>query len=296
MIYFHELHFESRPVSLVLSVPQPPRRCRSSTSRWRVRWRLTRWQRRSCSGSGYRWTLLPWWRIRLSTTGAWRGIPSRPKCSTGTPVWRDVRSSTTELMNNRSGCCWSAFLHRYEMVRNTFTRALYSRHDWNLWKVLAKVHTETVFSNPGYWLFVLQQNRVVGAMQLYSVDRKVSQPIEGHAAAFGEFKVEGNAKPSTLFCFAVRSQAGGKVRASGVVLKDSLMMLSVYLVSEERMAQNDSLNACWHQVRKFFFFLRRVPCGALVKVRVLCQVDGGRCTPTSEGRLVSGWGQQQNVF
>lgn len=58
---------------------------------------------------------------------------------------------------------------------------------------------------------VLQQNRVVGAMQLYSVDRKVSQPIEGHAAAFGEFKMEGNASPSTLFCFAVRSQAGGKV-------------------------------------------------------------------------------------
>ncbi|NXR12463.1 CLH1 protein, partial [Semnornis frantzii] len=54
-------------------------------------------------------------------------------------------------------------------------------------------------------------NRVVGAMQLYSVDRKVSQPIEGHAAAFAEFKIEGNAKPSTLFCFAVRSPAGGKL-------------------------------------------------------------------------------------
>ncbi|KAG9334025.1 hypothetical protein JZ751_009257 [Albula glossodonta] len=65
------------------------------------------------------------------------------------------------------------------------------------------------------WLLLIgisaQQNRVVGAMQLYSVDRKVSQPIEGHAAAFAEFKVEGNAKPSTLFCFAVRSQAGGKL-------------------------------------------------------------------------------------
>lgn len=60
----------------------------------------------------------------------------------------------------------------------------------------------------------LQQNRVVGAMQLYSVDRKVSQPIEGHAAAFGEFKMEGNANASTLFCFAVRSQAGGKVTTS----------------------------------------------------------------------------------
>lgn len=77
-----------------------------------------------------------------------------------------------------------------------------------------------------FCLFVLQQNRVVGAMQLYSVDRKVSQPIEGHAAAFGEFKVEGNAKASTLFCFAVRSQAGGKVRAPGLYTRISLMMLS----------------------------------------------------------------------
>ncbi|ELK01734.1 Clathrin heavy chain 1 [Pteropus alecto] len=56
-----------------------------------------------------------------------------------------------------------------------------------------------------------KQNRVVGAMQLYSVDRKVSQPIEGHAASFAQFKMEGNAEESTLFCFAVRGQAGGKL-------------------------------------------------------------------------------------
>lgn len=48
-------------------------------------------------------------------------------------------------------------------------------------------------------------------MQLYSVDRKVSQAIEGPAAAFAEFKSEGNAKPATLFCFAVRNPAGGKI-------------------------------------------------------------------------------------
>lgn len=46
------------------------------------------------------------------------------------------------------------------------------------------------------WLLLIgisaQGNRVVGAMQLYSVDRKVSQPIEGHAATFAEFQVEGN--------------------------------------------------------------------------------------------------------
>lgn len=49
-------------------------------------------------------------------------------------------------------------------------------------------------------------------MQLYSVERKCSQPIEGHAAAFAQFKMEGNHEPSTLFCFAVRTQQGGKVR------------------------------------------------------------------------------------
>ena len=48
-------------------------------------------------------------------------------------------------------------------------------------------------------------------MQLYSVERKCSQPIEGHAASFAQFKMEGNAETSTLFCFAVRTVQGGKV-------------------------------------------------------------------------------------
>ena len=49
-------------------------------------------------------------------------------------------------------------------------------------------------------------------MQLYSVERKVSQPIEGHAASFASFKAEGNPHPSTLFIFAVRGAQGGKVK------------------------------------------------------------------------------------
>ena len=57
----------------------------------------------------------------------------------------------------------------------------------------------------------LQQHRVAGHMQLYSVERKVSQPIEGHAAAFAEFKLPGNSEQSTLFTFAVRGPTGGKV-------------------------------------------------------------------------------------
>ena len=72
-----------------------------------------------------------------------------------------------------------------------------------------------------YCVLLFQQNRVVGAMQLYSTERKVSQPIEGHAAAFMQFKVEGNAQESTLFSFAVRGAQGGKVRRLTLQVQES---------------------------------------------------------------------------
>lgn len=53
-----------------------------------------------------------------------------------------------------------------------------------------------------------QNNRVVGAMQLFSKERGVSQPIEGHAAAFAELKLDGAQTPTKLFAFAVRSATG----------------------------------------------------------------------------------------
>lgn len=89
-------------------------------------------------------------------------------------------------------------------------RNLWSKHVSH--KEYAVIVTLCMFIfHSGGVCFFFQQNRVVGAMQLYSVERKVSQPIEGHAASFAQFKIEGNAEESTLFCFAVRGQAGGKV-------------------------------------------------------------------------------------
>lgn len=64
---------------------------------------------------------------------------------------------------------------------------------------------------------LLKDNRVVGAMQLYSTERKVSQPIEGHAACFTQFKMESNPAPSNLFCFSLRTPTGGKVRCYKMV-------------------------------------------------------------------------------
>jgi clathrin heavy chain len=50
------------------------------------------------------------------------------------------------------------------------------------------------------WLLLIgilaQENRVAGRMQLYSQERKVSQPIEGHAACFAQFKL---GTPTTHF-------------------------------------------------------------------------------------------------
>jgi clathrin heavy chain len=55
------------------------------------------------------------------------------------------------------------------------------------------------------------QNRVVGAMQLFSKERGISQAIEGHAAAFGTIRLEGAPQDTKLFTFAVRTATGAKL-------------------------------------------------------------------------------------
>ncbi|KIM68076.1 hypothetical protein SCLCIDRAFT_1209460 [Scleroderma citrinum Foug A] len=53
--------------------------------------------------------------------------------------------------------------------------------------------------------------KVKGAMQLYSRDRGVSQPIEGHAASFAELNLDGHQHVTKLFTFAVRTATGAKL-------------------------------------------------------------------------------------
>ncbi|EIW58700.1 clathrin heavy chain [Trametes versicolor FP-101664 SS1] len=53
--------------------------------------------------------------------------------------------------------------------------------------------------------------KVKGAVQLYSRERGVSQPIEGHAASFAELKLDGHQKPTKLFTFSVRTATGAKL-------------------------------------------------------------------------------------
>ena len=54
--------------------------------------------------------------------------------------------------------------------------------------------------------------KIKGAMQLYSREHGVSQPIEGHAAAFAEIKLYGYLHVTKLFTYTVRTGNGAKVR------------------------------------------------------------------------------------
>ncbi|SAM07401.1 hypothetical protein [Absidia glauca] len=67
-------------------------------------------------------------------------------------------------------------------------------------------------SSDDKWMVLIgisgHNGRVVGAMQLYSKERGVSQPIEGHAASFADLHLDGAQSPTKLFAFAVRSATG----------------------------------------------------------------------------------------
>ncbi len=60
------------------------------------------------------------------------------------------------------------------------------------------------------------------------INRKVSQPIEGHAAAFVQFRMEGNQQDSNLFIFAVRGANGGKLHIIEVGFYTFLICLAFH--------------------------------------------------------------------
>jgi clathrin heavy chain len=118
--------------------------------------------------------------------------------------WKWISLNTIALVTETSVFHWS-------MEGDSTPQKIFDRHSSLNGCQIINYRTDASQN----WLLLIgisaQQNRVVGAMQLYSVERKVSQPIEGHAAAFTKFRMEGNPADSTLFCFAVRNVQGGKL-------------------------------------------------------------------------------------
>ncbi|XP_075243875.1 clathrin heavy chain 1-like [Convolutriloba macropyga] len=118
--------------------------------------------------------------------------------------WKWINEKTLSLVTEASVFHWS-------MEGDSQPQKIFDRHV-NL--AQSQIINYRVDHNQKWMLLVAiqaQTGRVVGSMQLYSMERKVSQHIEGHAAAFCQFRMPGNPEDSTLFSFAVRSATGGKL-------------------------------------------------------------------------------------
>lgn len=118
--------------------------------------------------------------------------------------WKWINVNTIALVTETAVYHWS-------MEGESVPQKMFERHTSLAGCQIINYRTDSKVQ----WLLLIgisaQQNRVVGAMQLYSTERKVSQPIEGHAAAFAQFKMDCNPEESTLFCFAGRTANADKL-------------------------------------------------------------------------------------
>jgi clathrin heavy chain len=121
--------------------------------------------------------------------------------------WRWISPSTVALVSGTSVYHWTSepdkdpvkMFDRHENLANTQVISYVCSEDAK-WVCLAGIKQAADGSQ-----------RLDGAMQLYSTERSVSQPLEGHAAVFAQLKLPGATEESTLFCFAQKNAMGGKI-------------------------------------------------------------------------------------
>ncbi|KAL7419060.1 Clathrin heavy chain [Cryptotrichosporon argae] len=128
--------------------------------------------------------------------------------------WTWINPSTLGLVTDREVQHWKViegqqapakvFDRHASLANNQIIN--YRASDDGQWLVVVGISSNPLAGQPGQTAF-----KIKGSMQLYSVERGVSQPIEGHAAAFTQVKLDGASSPSKLFSFAVRTGTGAKL-------------------------------------------------------------------------------------
>eukprot|EP00730_Choanoeca_flexa_P006582 TRINITY_DN12179_c0_g1_i1.p1 TRINITY_DN12179_c0_g1~~TRINITY_DN12179_c0_g1_i1.p1 ORF type:complete len:1670 (+),score=638.03 TRINITY_DN12179_c0_g1_i1:88-5097(+) len=118
--------------------------------------------------------------------------------------WRWVDAQTLGLVTESS-------VYHWDLSGDSTPVKMFDRHDNLNGAQIINYRTDS----KKQWLLlngiVLRDGRVAGNMQLYSVEKKVSQAIEGHAACFTDFQVPGNASKSSVLCIAARTAAAAKL-------------------------------------------------------------------------------------
>lgn len=122
--------------------------------------------------------------------------------------WKWINTSTIGLVSETAVYHWNLEVGSAEAEA---PRRVFERHSSLSGCQIINYRSDS----SGRWLLLVgitaQQGRVVGAMQLYNVDRNVSQPIEGHCGVFAEFKLSDSQVPTKVFAFAVRTQTSAKL-------------------------------------------------------------------------------------
>jgi len=118
--------------------------------------------------------------------------------------WKWINAKTIVLVTKSSVYHWS-------MEGRDEPQKMFDRHPNFEGAAIINYRTD----NDLNWLLLIGLLRTTtgttkGVMQLYSVEKGVTQAIEGHAATFIDFRLPGN-KIATLVCIASNTPAGGKL-------------------------------------------------------------------------------------
>jgi clathrin heavy chain len=119
--------------------------------------------------------------------------------------WKWISASTVAIVTNSAVYHWS-------MEGQSTPKKMFDRHE--------RLEGATIINyrvdNSQQWLMLIGLTRegdsgnTKGVMQLYSVEKGITQPIEGHAAAFCDFKLSPT-YTSTVICIAANTVQGGKL-------------------------------------------------------------------------------------
>ncbi|KAL1226435.1 Clathrin heavy chain [Trichinella spiralis] len=149
------------------------------------------------------------------------------------------------------------------------------------------------------WLLLMGiDSRAVGHMQLYSMERRVSQVIEGQAACFINFKFGKNEEPSTLFSFASRQQAFAKLHivevgtASGKNATYTKKVVDLFFPAE---GQHDFPIAMQGSEKHVCIYMNRIS-NETIFVTTEYQLTSGILGITTKGQVLSVSIDEQNVI
>lgn len=121
--------------------------------------------------------------------------------------WRWLGPSTIGLVTPSTIYNWNI-----DSSGSSSPQRVFERHECLAGCQIINYRTDST----GRWSLVVGisavQGRVVGAIQLYNVDKGASQAIEGHAAGFAEVMLEGARFSTKLFILAVRTATAGKLQ------------------------------------------------------------------------------------